>query len=47
MPRARVSGGGVSWRDDETLTEEEAERYAWLESRDLDARIDQWREERW
>ena len=37
----------MGWRDDETLTDEEVDAYEWAESRDLDARIDQWREERW
>lgn len=33
-----------SWGDD--YDEEDEERRAWLESRDLDARVDQMREER-
>lgn len=37
----------MSWRDDETLTEEDVDDYEWAESRDLDARIDQMREERY
>jgi len=43
----QLSGAFVSWRDDETLTEEEAEEYERAEARDLDQRIDMWREARW